>query len=216
MDETTSREQVLKKIRNALISKTENPYPSLDMDSAVYEKFSEPVDITFAQQFVNAGGKFIYCENENELRNNLLSFVAEKQLEEIFCLDPSLIDLLNKTGIPNDDDGERFKEARAILTGCEFLIARYGSVVVSSKNVSGRRANVSPEIHIVIANTRQIVPEIKDAMTALKSKYESRFPSMVTVITGPSRTADIEKTLVMGAHGPKEVYVFLLDEVKNK
>jgi L-lactate dehydrogenase complex protein LldG len=216
MDETTPREKVLKRIRNALISKTENPYPSLDMDSSVYHEFTDPPDITFAQQFVKVGGRFVYCENEMELKNNLISLFAEKHLEEVFCSDPTLIETLNKTGISNYDDREKFLKSEATVTCCEYLIARYGSIVVSSKQPSGRRANVYPKLHIVIATTDQIVSDIKDALKGLKKKYETQFPSMISVITGPSRTADIEKTLVMGAHGPKELYVFLLDEVKNK
>ena len=215
MDETTSREKVLKRIRNALISKTENPYPSLDMDSSVYHDFSEPIDITFAQQFVKAGGRFVYCENESELKNNLLSLVAEKQLDHVFCLDPAITEILNKTGISCSANPGKFSESLTTITGCEFLIARYGSIVVSSKQSSGRRANIFPEMHIVVANTRQIVPDIKDALRGLREKYETALPSLISLITGPSRTADIEKTLVMGAHGPKEVYVFLLDEDKS-
>lgn len=73
--------------------------------------------------------------------------------------------------------------------------------------------NVFPETHIVIARINQIVGELKDAIVAVKKKYAGGLPSMLTVVTGPSRTADIEKTLVMGAHGPKELYVMLIDEV---
>lgn len=89
MEETTPREQVLKKIRNALISKTENPYPSLDMEAPVYHSFTDPVDITFAEQFVKAGGKFVYNENEPELRNNLLSLMAEKKSRKFFAGNPN-------------------------------------------------------------------------------------------------------------------------------
>jgi len=53
----------------------------------------------------------------------------------------------------------------------------------------------------------------KNFLTAIKEKYSDGFPSQVTIITGPSRTADIEKTLVMGAHGPKELYVFMIDDL---
>ncbi len=98
------------------------------------------------------------------------------------------------------------------ITFCEFLIARFGSIMISSGQRSGRRLNVFPEIHIVFAKTSQIVPELKDALTGMKERYDRNMPSLVSVITGPSRTADIEKTLVMGAHGPKELYVFLVDE----
>ena len=69
-----------------------------------------------------------------------------------------------------------------------------------------------PESHIVIANVSQVVPELRDALSGIKKKYAGNFPSQITTITGPSRTADIEKTLVMGAHGPKELYVFMVDD----
>jgi L-lactate dehydrogenase complex protein LldG len=59
----------------------------------------------------------------------------------------------------------------------------------------------------------QVVPELKDGLREMKKKYAGHFPSQLTVITGPSRTADIEKTLVMGAHGPKELFVFMVDDL---
>ena len=100
------------------------------------------------------------------------------------------------------------------VTSCEFLIARTGSIMMSSQQLSGRRLYAFPEVHIVIAFISQIVPDIKTALTGIREKYTGRMPSMVTMITGPSRTADIEKTLVMGVHGPKEVYVFLADDTQ--
>jgi len=101
---------------------------------------------------------------------------------------------------------------KAAVTFCEFLIARHGSIMVSSRSGPGRRINIFPEIHIVLAHTNQMVDDIKQAFKALKEKYQQQMPSMVSLITGPSRTADIEKTLIMGAHGPKELYLFLLDD----
>ena len=84
--------------------------------------------------------------------------------------------------------------------------------MVSSKQESGRRLNVFPEVHAVIAYTWQLVPDLKQALAAIKEKYSQALPSLISVITGPSRTADIEKTLVQGAHGPKEIFVFLIDD----
>jgi len=212
MEETTSREKILKKIRGALLSKTENPYPSLDTESSVYKDFTESIDITFAREFTNVAGKFIYCENEGDLKNNLLSLYTEKQWESIFCLEPEIERILEEAKIKVESDAANFNDLIAGITYCEFLIARSGSIMVSSRQTSGRKLNVFPEIHIVIAGINQIVPEIKDALSQIKKKYSENLPSMISLITGPSRTADIEKTLVMGAHGPKELYVFLLDE----
>ncbi len=83
MEETTSREKVLKRIRGALMSKTDNPYPSLDTDSSIYSRFHGNKDITFAQEFTKAAGKFIYCENENELKTNFAALVAENNWQNI-------------------------------------------------------------------------------------------------------------------------------------
>jgi L-lactate dehydrogenase complex protein LldG len=65
---------------------------------------------------------------------------------------------------------------------------------------------------VVVAFTSQLVPDIKSALVQIKQRYEGRLPGMLSMITGPSRTADIEKTLVMGAHGPKALYVFLVQD----
>jgi L-lactate dehydrogenase complex protein LldG len=89
-------------------------------------------------------------------------------------------------------------------------------VLISSKQQSGLRANFFPKTHIVIAHLGQIVSTVKEAMIKLHEKYEGRLPSMTTLITGPSRTADIEKTLVMGMHGPQELIIFMLTEPLNK
>jgi L-lactate dehydrogenase complex protein LldG len=66
-------------------------------------------------------------------------------------------------------------------------------------------------IHICIAYTNQLVYDLKDSLQLLKDQYADNFPSLITFASGPSRTADIEKTLVTGVHGPKEVYLFLVD-----
>ncbi len=214
MEETTSREKVLKKLRNALISQTENPYPSLDLTSSVYKEINEALDITFAMEFSKVAGKFIYCENEKDLQENLISLIGEKKWKNVFCLEPGIKETLAEAGIPFVSLEKEFTQMDAGITYCEYLIARLGSIMVSSKQTSGRRLNVFPENHIVIARSSQIVADLKDALKNIKEKYVDNLPSMISVITGPSRTADIEKTLVMGAHGPRELYVFLIDEEK--
>ena len=105
-----------------------------------------------------------------------------------------------------------FELAEVGLTLCESLIARNGSIMVTNANAAGRRLSIFPHHHIVIAYTSQLVLDLKDGFKLLKDKYGSQLPSMICNITGPSRTADIEKTLVLGAHGPKELFVFLLED----
>ena len=83
---------------------------------------------------------------------------------------------------------------------------------MSSLQESGRTVSAYAPVHICIAYIDQLVFDTKDALKDLKIKYENNIPSFITFVAGPSRTADIEKTLVVGVHGPKEVYVFLIDK----
>ena len=77
MDETTAREKVLKSIRNALISKLDNPYQDVDFDSPVFEQINEAPEIIFAQEFIRVGGKFVYCSNDAEFADTLGSIIKE-------------------------------------------------------------------------------------------------------------------------------------------
>ena len=131
--------------------------------------------------------------------------------QKVFCLEkdlltaagPQLTERIVKTGLGSCD---------VSITGCECLVARTGSIVMSSAQSSGRTTSVYAPVHICIAYSGQLVYDVKDALQLVKDKYGTRLPSLITFATGPSRTADIEKTLVVGVHGPKEVYVFLVDQ----
>jgi L-lactate dehydrogenase complex protein LldG len=212
MEESTAREKVLKKVRDALIEKTEPPYPIIDQESPVFSEMTEPMDVTFAQELVKVAGKFVYCESEDEFISTLKSFILEKEWGVIFCQDPKIQHILRTGGIPFEAREEGMAEASIGITRCEYLVARLGTVMVSSKLSPGRKISVYPETHLVLGYTSQLVPDLKHALSNLKKKYRDQYPSMVSLITGPSRTADIEKTLVMGAHGPRNLFVFLIDD----
>lgn len=212
MEESTSKEKVLKSIREALISKTDQPYPKIDYEKSVFSKMEELPDINFAQELTNAGGLFVYCEQEEEVIDGIKFLMQDRGWDNIFALEPSIIAILNKGQINCTYEHEQLAHALVGMTGCESLISRLGSIMVSTGQMAGRQTFIYPEIHIVLAYSSQLVDDLKDAITRIRKKYDPRMPSMVTLITGPSRTADIEKTLVMGAHGPKELFVFLLED----
>jgi L-lactate dehydrogenase complex protein LldG len=96
------------------------------------------------------------------------------------------------------------------ITSCEALIAQTGSVLVSSATCGGRALSVLPHVHVVVATADQVVPTLADALDAARGRHAGRLPSMLSFITGPSRTGDIERILVLGAHGPKELFVLLV------
>lgn len=211
MKVTTAKERILKQIRKALLEKHDNPYINLE-ESPLYPDFEDPLEITFAKQFTAVSGKFVFCEDELDFAEKLISLAEQESLRKIYVWEKALQQLLGKFGFPFYASDTSFEDAQAGITLCEALIARNGSVLISNKSHAGRRLSIYPNFHIVLAYTSQLVPDIKDGLLKIKSKYEGNIPSMLSVITGPSRTADIEKTLVLGAHGPKELYVFLIDD----
>lgn len=210
MKETTSKEKMLKKIRKALLEKRDNPYPNLE-DTPVYHPYDGYPEVLFAEQLSAVSGKFLFCEDEIQLIENLLTLAEERNWRKIYCWEPELQRLLSRYEYPFYSTDTDFEQAEVGITLCEVLIARNGSVLISNGNEAGRRLSIYPHIHVVVAYTSQLVLELKDGFKLLQDKYQNKLPSMISNITGPSRTADIEKTLVLGAHGPKELIVFLIE-----
>ena len=136
----------------------------------------------------------------------------EKKWKNIYCAEEKLVLLIS---LPSDEkiNQTSLHNCDASVTSCEYLIARTGTIVMSSAQQQGRTVSVYAPVHICIAYVDQLVYDIKEGIQLLKEKYKRNLPSMITFATGPSRTADIEKTLVVGVHGPKEVYLFLVDRM---
>jgi L-lactate dehydrogenase complex protein LldG len=68
-----------------------------------------------------------------------------------------------------------------------------------------------PPHHVVVARRDQLIPDLPAAYVLLQSRYANSFPSMISFVTGPSRTGDIERILVLGAHGPKKLTIYLIE-----
>jgi L-lactate dehydrogenase complex protein LldG len=96
------------------------------------------------------------------------------------------------------------------ITACDAMIAQSGSILLTARSAGGRALSVLPPHHLVIARADQLVPDLPAAFELLSARYGENYPSFITFITGPSRTGDIERILVLGAHGPKNLTVILI------
>ena len=111
------------------------------------------------------------------------------------------------------DDGydpDELERCDAGVTGCDALVAQTGSVLISTASAGGRALSVLPEHHVVLATIDQLLPDLPSAYKLLRERYGGRMPSYAGLVTGPSRTGDIERILVLGAHGPKRLTVILI------
>ena len=210
MNVSPSKENILKKIRQALAHPTPLPFPKSDNNENVFTPLQQEPEIEFAEQFTKLQGRFIYCVNRQELAFQVNSLIKKQDWQKVFCLEKNIVDILG-TQFSDRVTTTDLAGCDVSVTGCEALVARTGSMVLSAAQASGRNASVYAPIHICIAFTSQLVVDIKDALQLMKDKYGNKTPSLITFATGPSRTADIEKTLVVGVHGPKEVFCFLVE-----
>lgn len=217
MKESTQKEKVLKNVRDALVNSMNAPFDNLDMDRPVFfDPPAEALDITFAETFSKANGKFIYCGNTTELSNALFALLKERSIKSIFCGEDFFDGLLEEFGIACYYDTVDIDRCEASITTCEVLVSRLGSIVISSRQGGGRKGFISPQVHIVIASSRQLVPDIKSAFQFLYRRYGASWPSMITFVTGPGHAGDMAQVPVHSAQGPKDIFLFLLDAANDE
>jgi L-lactate dehydrogenase complex protein LldG len=208
---STTRDKILKKIKQALVTKVPVPFLTNANNAELFQPSIKELEIEFAEHFTGLQGKFSFCANNQELAAQLLQLIAARKWEKIFCKETAFCELLRINGFDKDFTND-IANCDVSITSCEYLVARTGSMILSSATVSGRTTSVYAPIHICLAKTNQLVYSIDQALLGMTEKYGTNMPSMISLATGPSRTADIEKTLVVGVHGPKEVFCFLTDD----
>ena len=202
-----ANENILKKIRQALSNPVPLPFPQSEGAQSVFPSPAEDLTVIFAEEFTRLQGKFAYCTDEANLNEQLIQLFYQRGWTKIWFKEPRILALLQKSTSPF----ENLADCDVSITGCERLVARTGTIVLSAAQSNGRTGSVYSPVHICVAYTSQMSHDIKDALVAIKEKYNNNIPSLISFASGPSRTADIEKTLVTGVHGPKEVYCFLVE-----
>lgn len=200
-----AREEILSRLKNAI-----HPEPEpVDFDSPIYHPINEPLDLAFKKNLELVNGCVYLCNSEQELANTIKPFLQTYKSENICCRQQEIIQLLNKFNIGFSECKKTEPTIEVGILSCEFLIAHTGSVMVSSAQSGGRQLLIYPPVQVFIASKNQLVDYLENAYTNVQKKYGKDLPSQIALVTGPSRTADIEKTLILGAHGPKEVHVFI-------
>jgi L-lactate dehydrogenase complex protein LldG len=201
-----SRELILNKLRKSVLQKTEKPYPNVLDDMELFPIQDGALGSILKIALESIGAKCIGLNNLDFFNDWLELESKKREWNQLFCSEPELLTQLSKNKISISEE-EKFYENSVAITYCEALIARTGSIIISSVKPNSRTHSIAADTHIVIAFQNQIKYDLADHISTIKSE---KISSMLSVVSGPSRTADIEKTLVMGAHGPKELYVVII------
>ncbi len=228
----SERENILGRIREALSLAAPKPghepgAPGRATDrlpqSTLMREWLPPAGESFAQRLElftrNAAAlkaEFHLVNDLDELSTRLGALRDNEHWTKVGTHQGELTDLVcSKLNLPVCRTDNRYPVAElescsAGLTQCDALVAQTGSVLVTSRSAGGRALSVLPPHHVVLAHRRQLVRDLPEAFELLKTSYAPNYPSFVSFITGPSRTGDIERILVLGAHGPKKLTIFMV------
>jgi L-lactate dehydrogenase complex protein LldG len=212
MQESTTREKILKKVRSALIQKNQNLYPKYNFTN-VFPPNEDVPELSFAQHLVEAGGNFIFCENKTELAESLVELSLNKNWNILYP-EEAIFDLLKDVKFPRKKDSDHFIDNVCIIS-CECLVARTGSVLISSASNYNKLNPFSSGALLVYATTRQLIYNLGDAFNFMKVKYGNTLPSSITFITGIAKATDFESRSTNTEKHPQELFLFLVDEIQK-
>lgn len=213
--DTTNKEQILAKLRNALLEKPEAMFEDIDLRTDTWKPINEEDGnaITFVQNFKELGGIFIYLENEAEFGECMRQLAPQNEWEPLWCTGGEMQAILEKYGLTYSITPVRENKHKIVsITTCEFLIAKTGSIILSDHNTNSRKAYTEPDVLLVLAHTSQIVGGLKEALKKQKTELTSHVATQTVILTGPTRTYDIEQEAVQGVFGPRQIAVFLIDD----
>lgn len=168
-----------------------------------------PVDDAFTNNFRNNGGKFLYCENENELRITFNEILKENNWEEVevYCHNEKLKKKFehNRLKFTKNDSASFF------LAGCEFLIANTGAILISSSQIGDKKLVDLPHNFVIIAYTSQLLETIGEGLQKIKRKHKNRIPTNITTL----KTFEDKEESDFMSYGstPKNLYLLLVEDL---
>lgn len=216
----SAREAILGRVRQALRSPSPEPHWAHEpTTTGPIFPLPEPTETAlrarFRQEFAAIQGEWLEADSLEAAKTLLADWLMRDEIRSLLAADsPALRLLLAETPsvqwIGGDSTDRRGWEQLDVgVTLAESLVAESGTILVSA-GISGRALSVLPPIHLVVATADQLVADLETSMARLRARYPQQLPSTMSWISGPSRTSDIEKTLVLGAHGPRRLLLLML------
>ena len=214
----SAREKILGKLRRAQKPFSDIP-PILQRRHMIPRRdLSRPEQLQVFIDEAEAVGCFVYQLDQNAVFEQVMELIGDDR--SVLSWDESQIPfeglhgMLKSLGVTvaRHDDSD----VRVGITGVNAALAATGSIIVESGAGRHRSASLLPEVHIALMRAEQILPDLETWQGAQRQAGYPAFTesSNTTVITGPSKTADIAHQLVKGAHGPRELHVMILGSAR--
>jgi hypothetical protein len=174
---------------------------------------SSEIDMSIDEQFIyhfkKNGGKFLYCENITEVKEQFENILEENDWfeSEVLCFDPTLFSILEE----NKLNYRQVQAPKFLFSTCENLIAEEGSILFSSNQIKQNKPNELPVNIIICATTSQILAMKSDSLSAIKKKYETNYPTNITAIKYFEKAK--EEDFTQYGSSAKNLYLLLLEDL---
>jgi hypothetical protein len=180
-----------------------------EVSSRYLPKKKNDVEIIFAEKFTQKGGKFIYSEDANSTDQFFKLILEENHWlpEEILCFDPQLIQRFRLEPIQDNPNPQNFK---ALLIGCEYLIANKGTVLICHHQLKDFKLKTLPDFFIVFSGLENFVNDVSEGMSNLKNKYASQLPTNITTLN--VKNSKDENDFLSYGNSAKNLYLILQEQ----
>jgi len=168
-----------------------------------------PNDISFVKKFTIKGGRFLFCENQNEILFNFNEILIENNwnLKEVFCFDEEIKKSLNVDVFNEELSPQNFKTC---IMKCEFLISNTGLILVCDKQIKHHKLKELPNTLIILSKFDQFSKDVSEAMSLLKNKYTDAIPTNITTIN-IYNYLEKEKNISLDKNNSKNIYLLHQD-----
>ena len=169
-----------------------------------------PVDERFTINFKANGGKFLYCENIEDVYNSLENIISENSWDgkNVFLLDDRLGKLFEGFDLKAT---KKTSESTYFFTTCEYLISDDGSLLISSNQIAEKKLKELPDNFVIYATTSQLVESIGEGLKGIKNKNKSKIPTNITTIKHFKTNQD--KDFLTYGSSAKNLYLLLLEDL---
>ena len=168
------------------------------------------LDDSFVHNFINKGGKFLYCTSIDEVSNNLKHILQENNWNQITCSDFDLLKIAKKLDINIQKNPSK---SIPFFTSCEHLIANNGNILFSSNQLASNKLNSHSEHFIVYATTSQLVKDMGEGLTGIKTHFSGNIPTNISSTTNYNIDAEDDSFLSYGNSNSKNLYLVLFEDL---
>jgi len=187
---------------------SEEPLQPAD-HSKYFPEEKMPIDEKFTYNFNKNGGKFLYCENWEEIKEAFDNILQENNWfeKEVFCFSEQLKDEFDGYGLKFSTS----EQASFALIECESLIANNGSILLSSNQIKEKKLNELPANLVIFATTSKLVDNISEGMRIIKNTSRANIPSNITTVQ--DFESNKEKDFMSYGSSTKNLYLLLLEDL---